>query len=643
MASLTLPRLLSDGCVLQRRKSIHIWGWDTPGVTVTASLEKDSASAQCSDKGRFDIYLPAREGGGPYELKVSDSEGESVTVKDVMLGLVWLCTGQSNMEFPIARVKDKYPELANIEDNKRIRTFKIIEEGCFSGPYEEHNTGSWVSVSKDTIMDFSAVAFFFAEKIQSITGQAVGLINSSLGGTRIQTWMSREMLEGYDELIAETEKYNDDKFRQAQADYNIEKTEKWINDLHAIDPGIKENWQKEDLDDSNWDELEIPTMFTGTPLEGLVGCVWFRMKFDLPKSLAGKEARLFLGTMVDSDITYLNGVKVGETEYQYPPRKYDIPKGLTREKGNVLAVRLQIELGLGRITPNKEYRIFNDETSVSLEGKWKYKVGATCDKMPPTDFYNWNASALYNGMTAPCTNLPIDGVIWYQGESNVALPQDYADLTDRMIKGYRKLWGEDNLPFIATQLPNFVIDLTEEENWGEFRIKQNRILMNPSTGLAVTMGLGEDNDLHPVTKKPVGERLALWAAHLKYGYSGEYTGPLAVSATGFKSEDGSPAICVEVEHGDGLTVSDEGKGTQIKDFFVADEAGNRYETSAEIKEGNIIVRCKGDVKNASKLLWCCENTYRGGLIVNSTGIPMCPFEMPITEREYCRLPSCRAF
>ena len=167
--------------------------------------------------------------------------------------------------------------------------------------------------------------------------------------------------------------------------------------------------------------------------------------------------------------------------------------------------------------------------------------------------------------------------------------------------------------------------------------------MNPSTGLAVTMGLGEDNDLHPVTKKPVGERLALWAAHLKYGYSGEYTGPLAVSATGFKSEDGSPAICVEVEHGDGLTVSDEGKGTQIKDFFVADEAGNRYETEAEIKEGNIIVRCKGDVKNAPKLLWCCENTYRGGLIVNSTGIPMCPFEMHITEREYCRLPSCRAF
>ncbi len=631
MARLILPRLLSNGCVLQRRKSIHIWGWDTPGVTVKAQLDEAVKEATVNDAGRFDIFLPARESGGPYELTVSDSEGESITVKDVMIGIVWLCSGQSNMEFPGSRVADKYPELRTIEANDKIRTFKIVEETSFSGPYEEHNTGSWVSVNKDTIMDFSIVAFFFAEKLRAMTGQAVGLINASLGGSRIQSWMSRQMLEGYDELIAETDTYNNEAFRKERAKWNEDKTNKWLNDLYAADLGIKESWFKEETDDSTWDELTVPTMFTGTPLEGHVGSVWFRRKFDLPKELAGKSARLFLGTMVDSDETYINGEKVGVTEYQYPPRKYQVREGLTKEKDNTLAIRLKIELGLGRITPGaiKEYKIFNEGASVQLDGKWKYKIGATCDKMPPTDFINWNSSGLYNAMTAPCHNFPIDGVIWYQGESNVGQPWDYADLTERMIRGYRKAWREDNLPFIAVQLPNFVIDLTEEENWGEFRLVQNKILDIPSTGLVVTMGLGEDNDLHPVTKKPIGERLALWAGHLKYGYSGEYSGPIATGVTSAKDRDGNAVLSLVLKHAEGLKVSDEGKGSKIKDFFILDLEGNYHETDAEIKEGTIIVRSKDDVKNAKTLRWCCENTYEGALIENAAGIPMCPFELPV--------------
>ncbi|RKM57704.1 hypothetical protein D6856_13670 [Butyrivibrio sp. XB500-5] len=629
MARLILPRLLSDGCVLQRRKSIHIWGWDTPGVRVTAKLDGVVGNVEASDNGRFDIYLPAREGGGPYDLTVSDSEGDSITVKDVMIGIVWFCSGQSNMEFPGARVADKYPFLRTIEDEDMIRTFKIIEETSFSGPYEEHNTGSWVSVNKDTIMSFSIVAYFFAEKLRAMTHQAVGLINASLGGSRIQSWMSRQMLEGYDELIAETDKYNDAAFRNERAKWNEDKTNKWINDLYNKDLGIQNSWEKENTDDSDWDELSVPTMFTGTPLEGHVGSVWFRKKFDLPKELAGKSARLFLGTMVDSDETYINGEKVGVTEYQYPPRKYDIREGLTRQKDNTLVVRLKIELGLGRITPGaiKEYKIFNEDASAELDGIWKYKIGATCDKMPPTDFINWNSSGLYNAMTAPCHNFPVDGIIWYQGESNVGQPWDYADLTEKMIRGYRKLWKEDNLPFIAVQLPNFVIDLTEEENWGEFRLVQNKILDIPSTGLVVTMGLGEDNDLHPVTKKPVGERLALWAGHLKYGYIGEYCGPMAAAIK--KVQDEKAAVLVELEHAQELKVSDEGKGTEIRDFFFVDKDGELHEADAEIKEGSIVVRSKDDVKNAVALRWCCENTYRGGLIVNAIGIPMCPFELPI--------------
>ncbi|MBR4358454.1 MAG: hypothetical protein IKQ00_11080 [Butyrivibrio sp.] len=627
MARLILPRLLSDGCVIQRRKSIHIWGWDDAGSEITVNLAGETVTGKCNDKGRFDVYLSAKESGGPYELVVSDDKGESITVKDVMLGIVWLCTGQSNMELPINRVKDKYPELIDVEENKRISTFKIVEETSFSGPYEEHNTGSWKHVSKDTILDFSATAYFFASKLQNMTGQPVGLINASLGGSRASSWMSREMLEGYDELIAETDKYNDAAFRKERMEYNVAKDEKWTSELAAADAGIEGHWDKEDVYDSYWDTMTLPAMFTGTPLEGHIGSVWFRRKFDLPKELAGKKARFFFGTMVDSDKVYVNGQLIGETGYQYPPRKYDIPEGLTREKDNVISIRLTIELGLGRVTPGpgKEYKIFNEEASVNLDGEWKYRIGAKCEPKPPTDFINWNSSGLFNGMTAPCHNFPIDGVIWYQGESNVHEKWDYADLTERMVKGYRDLWNEENLPFIAVQLPNFVIDLDEKENWGEFRLIQNKILSIPSTGLAVTMGLGEDNDLHPVTKKPVGERLALWAAHIKYGYNGEYTGPVALAAA-----TNGDSVKVVLGHTDGLCVVDAGKGTEIKDFFLEDEDGKLHETEAVIEDNAIICSCKDEHKaKFRKVLWCCENTYRGGLVSNVSGIPMSPFKLLI--------------
>ena len=226
MSTLRLPRLLSDGVVLQRRKAIHIWGWDETGAQVTASLVEDlqnsasnenvlcQASISCGDNGRFDIYLPARESGGPYRLVVADDNGEKVTVNDVMIGLVWFCSGQSNMELPVIRVKDKYPELLEIADNNTIRTFKIIEDSSFEGPLEELRSGSWTSVNKENIVSFSATAYFFAEHLQKLTGQTVGFINASLGGSRISSWMSREMLEGYDELLAEADKYSDADFRK---------------------------------------------------------------------------------------------------------------------------------------------------------------------------------------------------------------------------------------------------------------------------------------------------------------------------------------------------------------------------------------------------------------------------------------------
>ncbi len=630
MSSLKLSRLLSDGAVLQRRKSIHIWGWDEAGSHITIKFENEIITATCNGKGRFDAYLTARESGGPYVLVVSDDRGNIVVVKDILVGLVWLCSGQSNMELPIARTRDQYPEVVANDTNDRIRTFKVVEETSYKGPYEEHNTGRWTLVKKETIMDFSATAYFFAKKLQSITGQPIGIINVSLGGSRIQSWMSREMLEGYDDFLEIADKYADDDFRNGVIKSNNENAEKWRNALCDADKGIEGSWEADDLDTGDWKEFDVPGFFKGSELDGFIGSVWFRRKFDLPWELAGKSARLFMGTMVDSDSIYINGELVGETAYQYPPRKYDIPAGLTREKDNTITIRLSVENGLGRFTEGKELKLFNSAAKVNLDGKWKYRIGARCEQIAPTDFVNWKPTGLFNAMTAPCVNYPIDGIIWYQGESNVEDGYDYADLTERMISGYRKLWNDDNLPFIAVQLPNFVIDqLPKVDDWGKFRLDQNRILEIPMTGLVVTMGLGEDNDLHPVVKKPIGDRLALWAAHLKYGYSCEYMGPLATAVKKIAEADKKTDMRLELIHAEGLHVLDAGKGTALLDFIIVDKKGNCHEASGKVNNEVVEISADIDSSEADRLMWCCDNTYHGGLVVNNAELPMFPFELNI--------------
>lgn len=538
MGDLRLPRLLGDYAVLQRGKDIHIWGWDLPGRTVIISLVEEEVDGKTQawyvrtdETGSFSAFLPAREAGGPYTLRVEDEAGEWLERKHLLIGDVWYCSGQSNMELPMSWVAPYYEEEIKNCENPYIRSFKIAEHADFHGPLSEPLSGKWKPANPKNVLDFSACTYFFAKKRWDRTGVPVGILNVSLGGAKIETFMSREMLKGYDDCLAEAERYAQDDWRKEQEEKNEQSTAEWYGRLQEEDAGIKGAWMQEEAwnkneesgrkeekaehrDDSS--RIDVPFFFRNTGYRGLCGSVWLARHFTVTKEMAAQDSVLCLGTMVDADEVYVNGSLVGCTAYQYPERRYPVKAGMLHAGENFLVIRLISEQGEGRITPGKPFCLKTESGEIPLSGTFQAKVGAVCEKRPPVDFINWRSTGLYNGMAAPCEAFPIAGFLWYQGEANAHMPGvlTYADKLKRLIEGYRKARKDNGLPFLYVQLPNFKIETyygNEEErdsDWDAMRLEQEKVLTLPGTGMVRTIGLGEDNDLHPHNKKDVGELLA---------------------------------------------------------------------------------------------------------------------------------------
>lgn len=531
MGNLRLPRLLGDYAVLQRGKDIHIWGWDLPGRTVIISLVEEEVDGKTQawhvrtdKKGSFSAFLPAREAGGPYTLRVEDEAGEWLERKHLLIGDVWYCSGQSNMELPMSWVAPYYEEEIKNCENPYIRSFKIAEHADFHGPLSEPLSGKWKPANPKNVLDFSACTYFFAKKRWDRTGVPVGILNVSLGGAKIEAFMSREMLKGYDDCLAEAECYAQDDWRKEQEEKNEQSTAEWYGRLQEEDAGIKGAWMQEEAWNKNEESgrkdyssrIDVPFFFRNTGYRGLCGSVWLARHFTVTKEMAAQDSMLCLGTMVDADEVYVNGSLVGCTAYQYPERWYPLKAGMLHVGENFLVIRLISEQGEGRITPGKPFCLKTESGEIPLSGTFQAKVGAVCEKRPPVDFINWRSTGLYNGMAAPCEAFPIAGFLWYQGEANAHMPGvlTYADKLKRLIEGYRKARKDNGLPFLYVQLPNFKIETyygNEEErdsDWGAMRLEQEKVLTLPGTGMVRTIGLGEDNDLHPHNKKDVGELLA---------------------------------------------------------------------------------------------------------------------------------------
>ena len=528
MSTVSFARVFGDGAVLQQDKEIHIWGFACEGEKVTVRLGENECICMAGDSGRFDAVFPAMEAGGPYMLCATASGGQETKSSDIMIGNVIIISGQSNMEFPMARVRETYPDEWDDPCDPLLRTFKVTENGVFNKTIPDVETGEWKSLSKDSIDAFSAVGYFAAKHLRLKEDTAVGLVDLTLGGAPIEAFMSEKSLEGFDEALKEAAKFYDDEYRLKVLADNEAYENSWRKALDDNDQGIGSYEDGKEIL-ANGSDIVFPDFFSDNALSGLIGSVWVAKTFTVPDDYVGKPASLWFGSMVDYDYAYVNGQFVGTTDYTYPPRRYPIPEGLIRKGENTVVVRICVQKGFGRVTPGKLYAIvFGDklrrltdgfyerldgaEHIEYLSGVWKYLIGNRCEASRDQIFVNWKPTALYNGMLQPLTGFAAKAFAFYQGESNCQNNQNYPKLTQRFIEQLRTMWGED-LPYICVQLPEFNARMEEVsfdggKAWRGLMAAQESCTAIPGFYLVKSYGTGELNDLHPQRKEPIGKDIA---------------------------------------------------------------------------------------------------------------------------------------
>ncbi len=529
-AAVSLPSILTDGMVVQRNQPVKIWGKADPGEKVTVKVVKGKSLAVNADAdGLWAVELPPLKAGGPYTITVND-----ITLTDVLSGDVFLCSGQSNMELPVSRVKDMFLDEINNYANPLIRQVIVPKEVEFHVPLTDMKPVRWTPVDSANVMQFSALAYFFAKDLYERTGVPVGIINSSWGGTPVEAWISEEYLAPFTRAMNEKKIYEDDAYRDQIKALERINFYRWDNALWKSDPGMHGSvkWYDREFDDSSWTSVDLISgesttdgLVTGDDLhcvwkgskwatdgyKSINGSHWFRKNVDLPADVAGKEAVLRLGCIVDADSVYVNGQFVGTTSYMYPPRIYKVPAGILKAGDNNVTVRLISKNGEAHFVPEKPYKLIVDDKDYSLEGIWRYHLGAPMPASPGMEFYCYKPTALYNSMINPLINLPLAGVVWYQGESNVSRRNEYPMLLKTMIGNWRDAFADSNLPFYIVELADFLhpSDTYGRGTWAEMRKFQAQVAdETPGVTLIKNSDLGEWNDIHPLDKKTLGRRVA---------------------------------------------------------------------------------------------------------------------------------------
>lgn len=508
-AKVKLPALISDGMVLQREQPVNIWGTADAGEKVSIKFMKKTYNATTGTDGKWNIILPSIKAGGPYQMEIND-----IKLNDILIGDVWLCSGQSNMELPVSRVTDMFAQEIATYNNEKIRHIIIPKVYNFHTPQENIPATSWKPLTQENVMDFSALAYFFAKDMYEKTGIAIGLINSSWGGTPVEAWISEEGLKEFPRYINDKRLYEDDGYCTRIKKLESENFHRWNVALYRGDAGLHEStpWYAANYDDSNWQKVNMFARNWGNNgLNPIAGSHWLRKDVEIPQTWNGKEAVLRLGCIVDADSVYVNGVFVGTTGYQYPPRIYKVPAGTLKAGTNNVTVRIISNGGQPGFVREKPYKIICGNEEASLEGEWKYRLGAPMPNAPDMMFFCYKPVCLYNAMIAPLKNYAVRGAIWYQGESNVSRRNEYVSLLTAMIADWRRTFNNPELPFYIVELADFLHkdDINGRKAWAEMRHEQAKAAdMNTHATLIRNSDLGEWNDIHPLDKKTLGKRVA---------------------------------------------------------------------------------------------------------------------------------------
>jgi sialate O-acetylesterase len=523
------------------------------------------------------------------------------------------------MELTMDRVKDQYPAAIAGPGNDQVRQFLVPDKYDFNHTREDVDNGAWLPATGKNIPGFSAVAFFFANELFEKYKVPIGLINAALGGSPVQAWISEEALKKFPAYYNEAQQFKDPSLIARIETKDSTTRANWYKLLNSRDEGLQQDWKSPSFNDASWQSFTIPGYWSDK--QAVNGAAWFRKEINIPASMAGQPARLWLGRIVDADSVYVNNVFVGATGYQYPPRKYEVPAGLLKEGRNLVAVRVINSAGKGGFVADKPYTLFAGDQRIDLSGPWKYRMGAIMDSLPEQTFVRWKATGLFNAMIAPLLNYSIKGAIWYQGEANTSKPLEYQSLLGTLIRDWRSSWKQGDFPFLFVQLANYMSPDTTatESNWASLRQQQFNTLSVPRTAMAVTIDLGEWNDIHPLNKKDVGARLALQAMRLAYNdHKVVASGPLYRSM----KVNGDSIILTFTDIGSGLVANG---NKALQHFSIAGKDRKFVKADAMIRDNKVIVWSK-NIAHPIAVRYAWANNPAGANLYNREGLPASPFE-----------------
>jgi len=617
-AQIKLPAIVKDSMVLQRDVPVTIWGWASPGEKISILLNRKKISARADNNGRWKTSLPATKAGGPYTIELSGKN--KITLRNVLFGDVWFCSGQSNMVHQLNIHDVSYAKEIAAANYPEIRQFWVPNTVNLHSPQEDLPFGNWLAAVGEQVRPFSAVAYFFARKLYETNHIPIGIINASVGGPPIESWTSEQGLKDFQETTETIQKNKD----TAYVNRVTKKDESYQSIVHE-DLGktgaIK--WYGINYKPGGWKNINLPGYWEDQGIKELNGVVWYRKEITIPASMTGKTARLFLGRIVDADELYINGTLTGNTAYQYPQRRYTILPGVLKPGKNLFVIRVSNTAGKGGFVPDKPYCLFAGNDTIDLKGTWQYKVGEVFPlqetKPEPPFRLQYQPTALYNAMIAPVTNYTIKGFCWYQGEGNIHNAVEYTKFLPSLIGDWRRQWAQGALPFLIVQLPGFG-DFNyhpSESNWAVLREAQLKTLTVANTALTVAIDLGEWNDIHPDNKKDVGKRLAIAALKLAYNKNIVGSGPLYESS----EIDGDKIIIHFSNTGSGLVTNDnEAPG----DFAIAG-ADKKFVWATATIEGDNIIVTSDKIKNPLYVRYAWADNPVHPNVYNKEGLPASPF------------------